>query len=145
LLLHLFLPTLPAVNPARPYVFSLISLVLLVGCTSPPTAVEAARLNAFMTRWDDIREHRRTPRLAFAKNDMPTAVVENLGWKSQQVAVEFIRQDTGKVVFQSAFPVGRNEIKHITPREPLTAGSYNLRVTPENSAPIMQNFSVYGY
>jgi hypothetical protein len=98
-----------------------------------------------MTRWDDIREHRRAPRLAFAKNDRPTAVVENLGWKPQQVAVEFIRQDTGKVVFQSAFPVGRNEIKHIAPPETLTAGSYNLKVTPENSAPIVQNFSVYGY
>jgi hypothetical protein len=119
--------------------------LLLAGCASPPTASEAARLNAFMTRWDDIREHRRTARMAFARNDMPTAVVENLGWKPQQVAIELIRQDTGKVVFQSAFQLGRNEIKYSKPPEPLTAGTYNLKVTPENSAPIVQNFAVYGY
>jgi hypothetical protein len=147
LLLPAVFSTLPGVNNAPNHLLAVFSLLFLVGCKSPPpAAVEASPpLNAFMTRGDDIREQRRTPRMAFAKNDMPTAVVENLGAKEQRVAVEFIRQDTGKVIFQSAFPIKHNETKHIAPRETLPAGSYNLKVTPENSAPIVQNFSVYGY
>jgi hypothetical protein len=148
LLLPAVFSTLPDVNRAPTYLLSVLSLLLLVGCKSPPTTTaepKAAELNAYMTRADDVRENRHAPRMAFAKNDKPTAVVENLGAKEQQVAVEFIRQDTGKVVFQSAFPVARNETRHIAPRETLPAGSYNLKVTPGNSAPIVQNFSVYGY
>jgi hypothetical protein len=83
--------------------------------------------------------------MAFARNDLPTPVVQNTGWKEQRVKLEIIRQETDQPVFQTEFPLARNEIKHATPSKPLSAGTYYLKVTPEKSAPIVQNFSVYGY
>lgn len=84
--------------------------------------------------------------MAFAKNDRPTAVLQNLGWREQQVTVEIVRQDNGQVVYQSTVPLARNEIKYIEPPQPLAAGTYHLKVTPASPAPpVVQNFSVYGY
>ena len=59
--------------------------------------------------------------------------------------MEVIRQDTGQVVYQTSFPLARNETKASKPNGPLRAGTYCLKVTPENSPPVVQNFSVYGY
>jgi hypothetical protein len=119
--------------------------LLFVSCVSPPTAAEAARLNIFVSRWDDVRAQKKVPRMSFAKNDLPTPVVQNLGWKEQRVTMEVIRQDTGKIVYQSSFLLARNETRAVKPKDPLTAGTYHLKVTPENSPPVVQNFSVYGY
>ena len=83
--------------------------------------------------------------MSFAKNDLPTPVVQNLGWKQQQVTMEVIRQDTGKIVYQTSFPLARNETRAAKLTGPLTAGTYDLKVTPENAPPVVQNFSVYGY
>ena len=118
---------------------------LVSGCVAPLTTSEAARLNVFMVSWNDAREHRRAPRATFAKGEMPTAAVENLGWKTQQVKVEFVRVDTGQPFFQGAFPVARNEIRSVKAPDSLPAGNYMVRVTPENSAPLVQNFAIYGY
>lgn len=127
------------------YFVSFLVALLFAGCASPPTAAEAARLNVFVSRWDDIRAQKGVPRMSFAKNDLPTPVVQNLGWKEQRVTMEVIRQDTGQVVYQTSFPLARNETKASKPNGPLRAGTYCLKVTPENSPPVVQNFSVYGY
>jgi hypothetical protein len=136
--------TPPVNRPANGYLFSVVAL-LLGGCASPPSASEAGKLNVWVVRWDDVRAHRLVHRMAFAKNDLPTPVVQNAGWKEQRIKVEIVRQETDSVVFQTEFPLGRNETKHANLEKPLPAGTYHLKVTPQASAPIVQNFSVYGY
>jgi hypothetical protein len=133
------------VNGASKSLLFLLAGLLAAGCASPPTASEAGKLNVYVVRWDDVRAHRLVHRMAFARNDLPTPVVQNLGWKEQRIKLEVIEQNTGKVMFETAFPLGRNEIRHSQPAEPLKAGTYVLKVTPENAAPVVQNFSVYGY
>lgn len=131
---------------SRAYAQCALMLIMLAGCASPPTAEEVGRVEAYMMRWEDVRERRPTGhRMAFTRNDLPTPVMKNLGWKERQVMVELVRQDSGTAVFQSTLSLPRNELKYIYPRNPLPAGAYHLRVTPENSPPVVQNFSVYGY
>jgi hypothetical protein len=117
---------------------------VISGCVTPLSPSEEARLNVFMVSWNDAREHRRAPRNTFAKGEMPTASVENLVWKTQQVRVEFIRVETGQIIHQTSFPVGRNEIRGVNAPASLPGGNYMVRVTAGNSPPIVQNFTIYG-
>jgi hypothetical protein len=118
--------------------------ILLGGCIAPQNPSEAARLNAWMTRWADVVQHKPIQRTAFTKNDRPMAILQNMGWKDQTVYVEFIHVDSNKSVFHEGTGIARNELKYIGPTQPLAAGTYYLKVTPQNSPPLMQTFAVYG-
>jgi len=118
--------------------------VWLGGCAAHQSPSQAARLNVWMTRWADVADRRPTQRNTFSKNDRPTAVLQNLGLKEQTVYVEFIHVDSNKSVFNWGAAVVPRELKCVGAPRPLAAGTYHLKVTPQNSPPLMQTFAVYG-
>jgi len=126
------------------FILAFLSAVLLGGCTTTQNPSQAARLNVWMTRWADVADHRPAPRNTFSKNDRPTAVLQNLSLKEQTVNVEFIHVDSNRSVFNSGALVRPRVLKCVGASGPLPAGTYTLKVTPQNSPPLMQTFAVYG-
>jgi hypothetical protein len=118
--------------------------VWLSGCTATQNPSQAASLNVWMARLADVADHRPVQRNTFSKNDRPMAVVQNLGSKDQTVNVQFIHVDSNKTVFNRGTVIVRREVRGVGPTEPIPAGTYHLKVTPESSPPLMQTFAVYG-
>jgi hypothetical protein len=118
--------------------------VLASGCSTTQNPSQAARLNVWMTRWADVADHRPIQRNTFSKDDRPTAVLQNLGLKEQTVYVEFIHADSNRSVFNQGTAVVPRQLRCLGAPRPLPAGTYHLKVTPQNSPPLMQTFAVYG-
>jgi hypothetical protein len=115
---------------------------VLAGCAANQNPSQAAQLRAWMTRRSDVMQRKPVPRTTFTKGDLPVAVLQTA--KDQTVYVEFIHADSNKSVFHDGTIVVRNELKFIGPTQLLAPGTYYLKVTPQNSPPLMQTFAVYG-
>jgi hypothetical protein len=116
--------------------------IVLAGCATSQNPSQAAQLRAWMTRRSDVMQRNPVPRTAFSKGDLPVAVLQTA--KDQTVYVEFIHADSNKSVFHEGITVARKELRLVGPTQLLAPGTYYLKVTPQNSPPLLQTFAIYG-
>ena len=124
-------------------VFALVAsiVVFFSGCASTPSG---PAVTVQTVRQIDVSQRKLIPRTSFAADEKVAAVVRNLQAADQVLQVEFVRADTGLVIWKNAITVARGRIYWTGPTFPLPSGAYAARVTGTGMAPIMASFTVIG-
>lgn len=120
-------------------------LVLLPGCATKGTDSSNPAVSLNTARMVDIRQRRMVFTESFSRQDQVAAVIKNLTWGDQVLQVEFIRQDTGLVVWKNVLSVPRGQVHYAAPIEPLPGGNYTVKVSGTGILPAVSRFTVYGY
>lgn len=120
-----------------------ILLALLTGCAGSRSS-NYASVTVHTARVLDIRARKMVPVGAFSVHERMAAVVKNLTSHNQVLMVEFIRPESGLVIWQAPV-LSEPKIPHaLGPNAPLPAGNYIVRVTGTGIQPASCSFAVYG-
>jgi len=106
--------------------------------SNPAVSVQTARLM-------DVQQRRAVPVNSFSNRERMAAGIKNLTSHPQVLQVEFVRQDSGLVVFKNAVTLPTAGVYFTGPTTPLSAGSYIVKVSGTGIQPVMHSFTVYGY
>lgn len=121
-------------------------LTVLAGCAAPKGSDSSNPAVLVQTaRIMDIHQHRMIPVSSFSSRERMAALIKNVTSQDQVLQVEFLRQDSGLVLWRNAVTIGRGRTHATGPTAPLPAGTYVVKVTGTGIQPVVHGFSVYGY
>jgi hypothetical protein len=131
---------------ARYLSVGVILALLVVSCVAPKgTDYSNPAVSVQTARVMDVQQRRAVPVNSFSNRERLAAGIKNLTSRSQILQVEFVRQDSGLVVFKNAVTLPTAGVYFTGPTTTLSAGNYIVRVTGTGIQPVMHSFTVYGY
>ena len=122
------------------------ALVALAGCTvGRDSYLHQQKVQLFTTRFLDFDAGKRKPDKVFSNREAILAVVRNLSSSDRLYRVEFLRHESGEVVFDKVVSVSAHRANATGPTKPLSSGKYLVKVSSQDIQPVLHDFSVMGY
>jgi hypothetical protein len=112
------------------WLIAILLLTVLAGCAAPKGSDSSNPALLVQTaRIMDIHQHRMIPVNSFSSRERMAALIKNVTSHDQVLQVEFLRQDSGLVLWRNAVTIGRGRTHATGPTAPLPAGTYVVKVT----------------
>ena len=122
------------------------ALVVLAGCTvGHDSYLQKQKVELFTTRYLDLESGKYKRNSVFSNRETVLAVVRNLSSADRLYRVEFLRHESGEVVFERTVPISAHDGTAAGPAKPLPAGKYLVKVSAQDLQPVLHHFSVLGF